>query len=125
MRFKCISCDSALQPFLFAAAAGAGGAGSAGGPHTADLRYSQLPVASPARNASQPWTAAMAPGVEAAAAGVAGGEAVRLSVMGGPASDDVRPQSPRSVRPASGAASRLASPARSARRDWKIRLVPA
>lgn len=123
MRFKCISCDTALQPFLFAAAPGAGGAGGgAGYPHTADLRYSQLPMASPARNPSQPWTAAVAPGVEAlAAGGPAAGEAPRLSAMRGPTGDAVRPLSPQSVRPASSAAARLASPARWAGLQWQMR----
>ncbi|KAI7840130.1 hypothetical protein COHA_006169 [Chlorella ohadii] len=128
MRFRCLSCDTALQPFAFAVAPGNGGAsGSAGQAHTADLRYTQLPVASPARNAAQPWTAAVASGLEPAAAGLAGGLAggepspSRLSVASGPAADvpavqvpAVQPPSPRGSRPSTSAASRLGSPARCA-----------
>ncbi|GAB4815314.1 hypothetical protein N2152v2_002360 [Parachlorella kessleri] len=42
VRFKCISCDSDLQPVIFASAPGGGAA-------AANLRYSQLPSVSPAR----------------------------------------------------------------------------
>lgn len=82
MRFKCISCDSDMQPFVFAAPLGALPYGGGGG--TADLRYSQLPVASPARNSSQPWTAAATTGSPLAASpSAAGPESSRLSTSSG------------------------------------------
>lgn len=107
MRFKCISCDTDLQPFIFAAAPGALGGGT-----TADLRYSHLPVASPARNAGQPWTAAVAggaapvsPTAELSRASSAG-DAGSLS----PGGAHVLPPSPLSGRPST-AASRGGAPA--------------
>lgn len=126
MRFRCISCDTALHPFVFAAAPGAG-AGAAPAPaHTADLRYTQLPVASPARNASQPWTAAGTLGAEPAAVGLAAvgqpaGEHSRLSAVGSPAGEvpAVQPPSPRGGRQSTRAASRLGSPARWATSRWR------
>lgn len=121
MRFRCISCDTALQPFVFAAAPGAGISGAVGQPHTADLRYRQLPVASPARNASQPWAAAVQ--MEPVAAGLGGAEPSRLTGASSPAIEApavqvhapaVQPPSPHGGRPSTGA-SRLGSPARWAR----------
>ncbi|KAI3430254.1 hypothetical protein D9Q98_004850 [Chlorella vulgaris] len=56
-KFKCISCDSLLQPFVFAAAPGA----LAQSTDTAELRYLQLPAASPQRNPQQTWSAAAVP----------------------------------------------------------------
>ena len=115
MKFKCISCDADLQPFLFAAAAGAlGGGGQNGG--TADLRYCQLPAASPPRNPGQPWTAAVAgaagpgarPDSAAPLSGGSGGDSC------GQAGTHVQPPAPQqsgvlSSRPSTGA-SRLGAP---------------
>lgn len=87
-KLRCISCDTDLQPFLFAAAPGVivgGGGQLAPAPGaTADLRYSQLPAASPARNAGLPWTAAVGvagPGSPQAAAALgAGGEGAAVQL---------------------------------------------
>eukprot|EP00887_Chlorella_sp_A99_P000399 scaffold13.g399.t1 len=51
VKLKCLSCDSDLQPVYFATTAGVPQA-------SADLRYSQLPTASPARPSTQSWAAA-------------------------------------------------------------------
>lgn len=85
---------------LFAAAA------PGGQTHTADLRYSQLPAASPPRNAAQPWTASALATASGAAAGDAG-YALPLSLGAQPA----LPPSPLSGRPSNGA-SRLGAPVR-------------
>ncbi|KAL4422509.1 hypothetical protein ABPG75_008706 [Micractinium tetrahymenae] len=127
MRFKCLSCDSDMQPFVFAAPPGA--LPFPHQPHTggtADLRYSQLPVASPPRSTTQPWTAAAAPmggaaaaGPEASAsrlgstAGVGGGGSVASSPSASasqlPAAHVQLQQAPLSARPSTGA-SRLGAP---------------
>lgn len=65
IKLKCLSCDSDLQPVYFATVAGP--------QHAADLRYSQLPAASPARPATQAWSplgADQQPGSPGAGGGV-------------------------------------------------------
>ena len=122
-KLRCISCDADLQPFLFAAAPGVivGGGGQlapqpAPAPGAAaNLRYSQLPAASPARNAGQPWTAAVGVvgSVSPQGAPPAPGADVPRTSTGGEGGAVQLPTAPLSARPpASGSPSRLGAPAR-------------
>ena len=119
LRFKCLSCDTDLQSFVFAAAPGAGLSPSQAQAQaqTADLRYSQLPVASPPRNSSQPWTAAV---LGAAGAGAGAGASPAPSpepsrLPSSPSGQHVLPppqQHAAHARPSTAAPSRLGAPAR-------------
>lgn len=122
MRFKCLSCDGDMQPFVFAAPPGA-----LPFPHqqhsggSASLRYSQLPVASPPRSSSQAWTAAAAPLDGAAAASpevppsrLGGAASVGGAMAATSSATTVHVQLPRGPLPArpSTSASRLGAPVR-------------